>query len=564
MWRFFSILWVPVLISTSLSAQEARIAEIFEQKDISLYAEAVAIYLEWIQQAGTPQVQTSHALIRHLRWIELITAGESSIHRSARLLVAGQGSPRDAGKIVAWWHRQDPYPATYLNERIEEHLYRIYYAERHYSDRQDSLGVDDRGRIYVRLGHPWRSDKITLQNPQLQILPMQFRLPPNEIWVYRNIHDDAHYLFVQASYRSPYQIATPESLIPSNLLRTRRHTPTLLVWMEDIFGQLAMEHPYYGLIYDAVTNYTTLPTSAPLPPYEFSQNILQDSRARSGQHQLRRTRSVPAHATQVYGNTKRIQPALRFIRFLEADGSTRMDVYWSIDVQDIRPARSMIRRMEQLQQQITEDFVLSTALTRRDASSKPRRIEIRRYHLPKGQKSRVYIWSASDYSLASTIAMQWSLHWTIPDSIPPQPAAVWAVGVEVQDTLGVLQGDGTRLELSDLKPLVLASPDRFDDSVPYVGDKMTTDTPLGLYFEIYFLQFNEEDQTRYRVDYSLRSKDKTSRTTSFTYQGEAATVREFIAIDATPGRGKNTLILKVTDLISGQTVSRFTHLDYVE
>ena len=114
------------------------------------------------------------------------------------------------------------------------------------------------GEFLYDLGRPWREAVISLQNPRLMTLPLEFRLPRNEIWVYRNIHDDAHYLFVQLSRRRPFRIDTPDALIPLNL-RGPRNVPILLAWMEDIFGQLAMEHPHYGAVYDAVANYTTLP-----------------------------------------------------------------------------------------------------------------------------------------------------------------------------------------------------------------------------------------------------------------------------------------------------------------
>ena len=139
------------------------------------------------------------------------------------------------------------------------------------------MGVDDRGRIFVRLGRPWRQSTIKLKDPKLQALPLEYRLPRNELWVYRGVHDDAHYLFVQLSRRKPYRLDSSEALIPPNLRGTQRRVQLLLVWMEDVYGQLAMEHDHYGTIYDAVVNYISLPTSVPLAPYEFSQKTIQDN-----------------------------------------------------------------------------------------------------------------------------------------------------------------------------------------------------------------------------------------------------------------------------------------------
>lgn len=565
--QVFSISWIQCLIICSALAQEAEIARVFTEEEISSYSEASTSYLEWLKQAADPNVGDPEKLSWHLRWIAIITPEESVVHKSAHSLIGGKGTNEDTEAIITWWHRQDPLPATYDNERIEEHLYRVYYAKQHYASRRDSLGVDDRGRIFVRFGRPWRQTAIQLKDPKLQVLPLEYRLPRNEIWVYRGIHDDAHYLFVQLSRRRPYRIDTPEALIPPNLRGTQRRVELLLAWMEDIFGQLAMEHDHYGAIYDAVVNYTTLPTSVPLRPYEFSQKAIQDTRTRDDQHQLRRAKTVPPSVTNVYGNAIELTPQVRFSRFLERDGSTRLEAYWGIEVSGLRPSRSMIRRLQQLQQRVSSDFILSVGLTKRGPEFEPRNIQLRRYHLPKGTDSeqRIYSWITRDFT-ASPITMQWSLNWTIPDSIPPQPAAVWAVGVTTVDTLEMLQGDGTSLELSDLKPLRLESADTFDGAVPYVGREILPDTPFALYFEAYFLRFNEEDQTHYTVEYSLSGKDVDSITTSFDYKGSTATIREFMVIDIGEWKmpGPLTLTLTVTDQVVGTTKSRSIDFIYVE
>ncbi len=566
--RVLSICWTQLLIVSSLSAQEARISRIFAEENTPLYSEATASYLEWIAQAASPDVRDLDALKKHLRWIALLAPEDTPVRRLAYLLTDGRGTHEDANTIVSWWHQQDPLPATFYNERIEEHLYRVYYAERNYADRRDSLGVDDRGRIFVRFGRPWKESVISLKNFRLKTLPLEYRLPKNEIWVYRGIHDDAHYLFVQMSRRRPYQIATSESLIPSSLRGTRRRVDILLAWMEDIFGQLAMEHDHYGAIYDAVVNYTTLPTSEPLRPYEFSQKAIQDTRVRDDQQQMRRAESIPISTTNIYGHAVELDPQVRFTRFLERDGSTRLETYWSVDVRDVQPSRYMVRRVRQLGQEVSDDFIVSAGLTTRGANFEPQDIQIRRYHLPQGSNTepRVYSWMLSDYGAVSSIAMQWSLHWTVPDSIPPQPDAAWAIGIAHLDTLNALNGSGTSLEVSDLKPLLLESPDAFDRAVPYLERKIRSDTPFALYFETYFLRFSETDRTNYTIAYSLTGQEEAPITTTFEYEGDSATVREFIAIDFDQWRtpGPCTLTLTVTDLVAGTSAFRSIDLHYVE
>ncbi len=565
--RFFSIFWIQYLFISYAIAQESEIARVFMEEDFSSYSDASTSYLEWLKQAADPDVGDPEELLWHLRWIALITPRESDVHQSAHSLISGTGTHRDSKIVVTWWNRQDPLPSTYPNERLEEHLYRVYYAKQHYAFRKDSLGVDDRGRIYVRFGRPWRQSIIELQDPNLRILSLEYRLPRNEIWVYRSVHDDAHYLFVQLSRRKPYRIDTPESLIPPNLRGTRRKVGFLLSWMEEVFGELAMEHDHYGAIYDVVTNYTALPTSAPLRPYEFSQKVIQSTRIRDDQHQLRRAKNVPVATTSVYGNTIELIPQIRVSRFLDPDGSTRLETYWGVDVGELRPSRSMTRRLRQLQQSVSSDFILSVGLTKYGPEFEPQNIQIRRYHLPQGTDSeqRIYSWVTRDFS-TSPIMMQWSLHWTIPDSIPPQPAAAWAIGVATIDTLETLNGDGTSLELSDLKPLRLEFADTFEGALPYVNREIRSDTPFALYFEAYFLRFNEEDKTRYTVSYSLSSDDVDPITTSFDYEGSEATIREFMVVDIREWKvsGPFTLTLSVTDQTTSLTKSRSIDFDYVK
>ena len=554
------------MVSVS-EAQESEIAEIFIAENLERYEEASQMYLQWIGNAAEPDIGDQEALKWHLRWIVLI-ASEEQVMQSSQLLIADQGTKEDATRIVSWWHQQDPLPATLINERIEEHLYRVYYAQENYAHRKDSLGVDDRGRIFVKYGQPWRQDVITLKDIQLRVLPFEFRLPRNEIWVYRGIHDDAHFLFVQSSRRRPYTIQSSESLIPTNLRSSRRRVGILFAWMEDVYGQLAMQHDHYGSMYDAVSGYTSLPTAVPYQPYEYSHKVIHDSRVKDDQHQRRREETLPVSQTRVYGNTTELNPKIRFSRFLESDGSTRVEAYWTIDVRDLRPSRYMRRRSRQLDYQASSDYILSIGLTTRGNEFEPQNIQIRRYHLPNGSNSipRVYSSIIPNFSSSTPISLQWSLHWTVPDSIPPLPHVTWAIGTMNLDTLDALNGDGLSLELSDLKPLVMVSPNSFIRSTPFVNRQIRSDTPLALYFEGYFLRFNDVDQTNYTIEYSLSSPDTDPITTFFDYEGGSSTIREFIAIDLSQWNtpGPFTLTLKVTDQIAQSSVVRSIYLEYVE
>src|SRR5690606_886317 len=63
--------------------------------------------------------------------------------------------------IARWWREQDPFPATPANERLEEHLERVAYAHATYAG-DDPLGIDDRGKIFIRLGPPEKERTIKI------------------------------------------------------------------------------------------------------------------------------------------------------------------------------------------------------------------------------------------------------------------------------------------------------------------------------------------------------------------------------------------------------------------
>jgi hypothetical protein len=84
----------------------------------------------------------------------------------------------------------------------------------------------------------------------------------------------------------------------------------------------------------------------------------------------------------------------------------------------------------------------------------------------------------------------------------------------------------------------------FDRAIPYPFRTVTGDTPLALYFEVYHLGYNSDDQTHYTVEYAVerrrqgggfvslfRSGDRERTTITTTMQGTSRTAEEHIVID---------------------------------
>jgi GWxTD domain-containing protein len=55
--------------------------------------------------------------------------------------------------IARYWQARDPDSSTSINERLEEHLRRRYYAREHFGAAETPY-FDERGQVYLKYGHP--------------------------------------------------------------------------------------------------------------------------------------------------------------------------------------------------------------------------------------------------------------------------------------------------------------------------------------------------------------------------------------------------------------------------
>jgi GWxTD domain-containing protein len=122
----------------------------------------------------------------------------------------------DKNKMIdRFWNSRDPAPLTRANERLVEHYRRVAVAVEKYSAGESPW--DDRGEVYVRLGHPdhvSRSDNVQIElDPYITHARERFAtrlgpgvLPPAghptfpitgrwEYWVYAEIDDGIEFAF---------------------------------------------------------------------------------------------------------------------------------------------------------------------------------------------------------------------------------------------------------------------------------------------------------------------------------------------------------------------------------
>lgn len=66
-------------------------------------------------------------------------------------------------EIKSFWFRLDPTPGTLRNERLLEHWERLAYVQNNFlKSSSDIVNYDDRGKIYIKYGHPQRKSDGTL------------------------------------------------------------------------------------------------------------------------------------------------------------------------------------------------------------------------------------------------------------------------------------------------------------------------------------------------------------------------------------------------------------------
>ena len=341
-----------------------------------------------------------------------------------------------------------------------------------------------------------------------------------------------------------------------------------MTWLEDILGQLALEHPHYGTGYDAVTNYLTLATSDARPPFYFAKYLIEDLRLRDDYHQESRDKTVPPSATQVYGIAQQLQPMVRWARFLGPDGITRLEVYWTMDEEQLRPRRRLVNRLRREGHNPSEDYLMVVTAAIRNMDYSPNTLRQRFYRLPASMTGAmpVHTWETDLDGDMQHLAMQWQQYWAErTDDGRYEPRATLGIGVMTMDSVMALRSDGRELEMSDIRPVVAPEFGNVRRLVPYAGREITSTTSLGMYFELYNLAYDNDEKTRYEVAYTIRNEGgDTPITASTTYEGSSRVAQEEIVIDlsAWGASGPITITVQATDLVLGVSKSRSVEFEY--
>ncbi len=555
----------------SIQALNRHITGIFSNKQFAAYPYAAEQYLELLRAVpAAADIEDRHIARRHLRYTGMVMAANDPARPVLDRLLSGGGG--DIEVLVSWWHRQDPLPYSTNNERLQEHLMRIAFALEHYAHEDDERGFDDRGEIYVRLGAPARSKEIKIVSAGVWLNPYSARLPDNDFWVYRQIDKEAHYLFVRTSRRKPFKIATAEDLIPRELIASRRRIGLLLPILEEIFAQLALAHPHYGTTYDAVNSYLNVPgySGSNTGAYQFVRRLMDKMRLDEDFYDRNRNHIIPVAFTNALGGAEDLAPALRWARFLEPGGQTRIELYWGLSNGALAPSRSLLRRLEREGHKATARYLVTLSVSRRDDRFKTQEVDTRHYSVSTtlGSNLRAQSWTTVSTEPLTHLAVQWEQRWAkYEDDSSISAGATLKIGTRTLDSLRALHADPSRLEMSDIKSLMVPVGGPLDDALFYPYEDLSHQPPAALYFEVYHLTYGEDDMARYSLEYRVESADDPSRapiTVGSSHSAPTRTAREHVSLDLSSWDVSGPLVItvRVTDEVSGQSIERAIRFNF--
>lgn len=544
---------------------------------------------------------------------------------SSSALTIGPAVPR-------WLRSQDPVLATETNERVREHLTRVRTAEQKYAWDGRPSGLDDRGETYVRLGPPGRTVSVEYESSERVSIPStqgfetvtskQIRwaiqeetgaspstlIKENEVWDYPDLGPSVQFFFVQRIGKdgNPYLEGRLRNLLP-HALRTPPQRPQpppetgegripdgafgirdVKVWKayypvyRSIYEQLQFVDDRYGRRY---SDLRTLDFTSPQSPPPTQEMRVTMARNKNQNLTIRREREqqAPTQRTTVLSAPPSAPVAVRTARFLEEDGTTQLDAYWSGNTDEWTPSSQETASMLRRGQDLSGNYLLRTTGLPQppslDSSASRQRVDTLS---TSGLKSRNRLATRSLRVPIRSDQSRLSLEW-IQNAIRPDGRVGRIVHV-TQRTVesGVpLSANSSALEMSDLR--LLAVPDEGPPLpktpaearrrvIPF--ERISATRRLALNFEAYHLLFGADDRTRYTVEYSTQYEreaqgltglfgdtDTEKTTTASTYQGSRRRTNEYILFrlsdvsdldEPTPV----TVSVRVTDEVSGQSVER--------
>lgn len=563
---------------------------------------AEIVYLEMIDRVGQ-SLWTSlsegarERLARHLR--ELAVLLPRGLQRRTGITVDPYTldvsislNPAAGPLLAGWWRAQDPLPATERNERLQEHLFRVARARNRYA----ATGrLDDRGKVFIRLGQPGDTTQIRL-SPAAEATPhlAGVRVRENEFWTYPEVDQKAHFLFVQEG-PSRYELGNVDKLFPpdvrTGLDRSFDATLSYLDGLERVLRQLATYHEDFGLRSSEAVD----AKQAALNQAQFNIGPEEDPNVRQGpiskardlrrrnkqadqEIASKRARQVPNSYSTIGDRAEELPIETRIARFLNENGETRVEVTWQVKPSALVHARDRAStHSNDAELETTSLLAFSGVREGRNHSVRDRTRQnyVRSSGAPDSLWAYTYETTAEDSVFH--LSMQWDQYKRAPEGDDPR-GRLMRRHTERHDSLTALRTDPKRLEMSDLKLLTVPSgrsPASImsEEAVPYPFRQVDADRPLALAFEVYHLGYGANDRTRYTVSYEIERRreqgglsgffggdDREQTTTQTTREGGDRTAEEYILLDLgnllNEKEGQINVTVRVKDQITDQEVER--------
>lgn len=545
----------------------------------------------------------------------------------------------DAGDhLLRWWRRENPLPATERNERLEEHLERLDHALEHYADEDRMTGLDARGEIYIQYGEPYRTDEITYLNSDFQQDVFRFGVPvsrsdfpSNEIWIYHHIDESGYFIFIKND--GVYELGDSQDLIPSRLRnvagtseRSLNISISSLAAMRYIYRELAMHQQVFSRHYNSIDDYamwqeqeqirdelgdagtsdtrsvgvsrggqsyaaSSDPQYGIERPTEYVRTTLAEAHDDERNAEERRKENMPDHHTNVLSDTDPLPVAHRTARFLDEDGTTRTEVYWSLPSNALDVSEGQMGLYADTRFSRSSHYVLDVSGVRKDEEYK-RQAQDTKQHLvdrPRSSESppldpQTQVIPGGEKEKTYHVGLQWQQHLAAMDGGEEEVTIGPSVKVSTQrvDSLQALNADPGALEMSDIKPLSWDEDQEqgtasLTEAEPYPYATIERDTPLALYFEVYDLTFGADDQTEYTIAYDVmrttergrltglfRSDEETKVQTETTHSGTSRTADEYVVIDlgdTAEDPDSVQINIRVTDEHTGEQKERAIQFD---
>jgi phage gp46-like protein len=598
---------------------------------------AADVYQSLLRRIGTDTSAAARSLFRR-RVAQLAPLMADSA--LARVIKQDRSAPADTwtfrpeagSSLVKWWRGFDPFPATDENERLEEHMTRLVRVRQNYECPGRISGIDDRGVVQLRFGDPYKRRGLNYENGKFfrEVYRFGVNVPPSgfpesEIWLYTHIDDTGFYLFAEEDTSDCFKIAKANELMPSYLTRQRGNSErglniaySALMAMRAIYRELALYHINFGSRYSEIANYadwqemraiatemaeqsgdnastpvgqrsvqvgagvgqTRRVFSNPNLGYDFPTQFVSRMVSRAEREDRRaaerREEAMPRQHTTLLDGAAQLPVAVRTARFLEADGTTRTDVYWGV------PAAALPMG----ENDSLAASLLTVSAVQYDEDRRTSERKRRRYPVDVSEETDARMLVPEPLTFRGTtdlyhLGLQWGQHQLWPtDSTSSRDLRMGPkrrMATARADSLRPLRAEGAQVEMSDVKVLASSSTEFSSatptkNAKPYPFQMLSPGTPLLLSFEVYHLAYNADDRTRYTVSYEaegetkrgwteiFRGTDTQRTTTEMTMEGTSRRTAETIRLDLSQIERDEPqdvrVTVRVTDEVTGVTVSR--------